>query len=249
MMIYTRTDSVMLERLHANGQYESGIYAKGFRFFDAFFMFAMIFANLLLPIFSRLLKNNSSAIEPILRTSRDLLLGGSLMIAFACMLDAESILGLLYRTDVVQTAPSFHFIMWGFVGVSISLIYGTLLTAGGDLRFLNQISAVGIVVNVIFNALLIPKYGAAGSAFATLVTQAFTSLVQAVYCHRKFSISFSVSEMVSYTLFIGIMCACALIMPKGLNYLGLLLFIGLLGMVTLKLINVSALRRAFKENL
>jgi O-antigen/teichoic acid export membrane protein len=249
MMIYTRTDSVMLERLHPNGQYESGIYAKGFRFFDAFFMFAMIFANLLLPIFSRLLKNNSSAIEPILRTSRDLLLGGSLMIAFACMLDAESILGLLYRTDVVQTAPSFHFIMWGFVGVSISLIYGTLLTAGGDLRFLNQISAVGIVVNVIFNALLIPKYGAAGSAFATLVTQAFTSLVQAVYCHRKFSISFSVSEMVSYTLFIGIMCACALIMPKGLNYLGLLLFIGLLGMVTLKLINVSALRRAFKENL
>lgn len=249
MMIYTRTDSVMLERLHPNGQYESGIYAKGFRFFDAFFMFAMIFANLLLPIFARLLKGDRSRIEPILRTSRDLLLGGSIVIAFACMLDAESILGLLYRTDVVQTAPSFHFIMWGFVGVSISLIYGTLLTAGGDLGFLNRISAVGIVINVIFNALLIPEYGAAGSAFATLVTQAFTSVVQAVYCHKKFSIPFSVSEMISYTLLIGIMIACTAMFPKGTNYLLLLLFIGALGMITLKLIDVRGLSKAFKENL
>jgi O-antigen/teichoic acid export membrane protein len=249
MMIYTRTDSVMLERLHPNGQYESGIYAKGFRFFDAFFMFAMIFANLLLPIFARLLKGDRSRIEPILRTSRDLLLGGSIVIAFACMLDAESILGLLYRTDVAQTAPSFHFIMWGFVGVSISIIYGTLLTAGGDLSFLNRISAVGIVINVIFNALLIPEYGAAGSAFATLVTQAFTSVVQAVYCHRKFSIPFSVSEMISYALFIGILIACTAMFPKGNNYLLLLLFIGALGMITLKLIDVRGLRKAFKENL
>lgn len=249
MMIYTRTDSVMLERLHPNGQYESGIYAKGFRFFDAFFMFAMIFANLLLPIFARLLKTNRTGIEPILRTSRDLLLGGSIVIAFACMLDAESILGLLYRTDVVQTVPSFHFIMWGFAGVSISLIYGTLLTAGGDLRFLNRISAVGIVINVIFNALLIPEYGAAGSAFATLVTQLFTSVIQAIYCHKKFAIRFSVRELVSYTLFIGIMIACTAMFPKGINYLLLLLFIGLLGMITLKLIDLRGLQKAFKENL
>ena len=249
MMIYTRTDSVMLERLHPNGSYESGIYAKGFRFFDAFFMFAMIFSNLLFPVFSRLLKMNPSGIEPLLRTSRDLLLGGSIIIAFACLLDAESILGMLYRTDIDHTVPSFQFIMWGFVGMSISLIYGTLLTASGDLRFLNRISAIGIVINVIFNALLIPEYGAAGSAFATLVTQTFTSVVQALHCHRKFSIAFSFRELISYSLFAGILLACVWMFPSGKGSLFLFLLTGLVGMIALKLIDLRGLRKTFKENL
>ena len=31
MLLYTRIDGVMLERIHPNGAYESGIYAQGFR--------------------------------------------------------------------------------------------------------------------------------------------------------------------------------------------------------------------------
>ncbi|MFN6014637.1 MAG: polysaccharide biosynthesis C-terminal domain-containing protein, partial [Flavobacteriales bacterium] len=187
--------------------------------------------------------------EPLLRTSRDRLLGGSIIIAFACLLDAESILGMIYRTDIDHTVPSFQFIMWGFVGMSISLIYGTLLTASGDLRFLNRISAIGIVINVIFNALLIPEYGAAGSAFATLVTQTFTSVVQALHCHRKFSIAFSFRELISYSLFAGILLACVWMFPSGKGSLFLFLLTGLVGMIALKLIDLRGLRKTFKENL
>ena len=54
MMIYTRVDSVMIERMHPNGKMEAGYYAQGFRLLNAFFMFAMLFSNLLFPLFSRM---------------------------------------------------------------------------------------------------------------------------------------------------------------------------------------------------
>lgn len=178
MMIYTRTDSVMIERIHPNGKYEAGVYAQGFRLLDALFMFGMIFANLLLPIFSRMFKEDKTAIPEMLVSSRNLLVGGSILIAAVCFFNPDFILGLIYKNDVSASSQSFQWLMLSFIGMCLSLIYGTLLTAKGDMRFLNQLSIVGIVVNIAFNALLIPEYGAAGSAFATLVTQGFTALIQ-----------------------------------------------------------------------
>jgi O-antigen/teichoic acid export membrane protein len=164
MMLYTRSDSVLLERLHPNGAFQSGIYAKGFRLLDAFYMFGMIFANLLLPIFSRMFKQNKTAIPEMLVSSRNLLVGGSILIAAVCFFNPDFILGLIYKNDVSASSQSFQWLMLSFIGMCLSLIYGTLLTAKGDMRFLNQLSIIGIVVNIAFNALLIPEYGAAGSA-------------------------------------------------------------------------------------
>lgn len=56
MMIYYRSDSVMLERMLPHGKKEAAAYARGFRFFEALNMVGYLFAGLLLPIFSRLLK-------------------------------------------------------------------------------------------------------------------------------------------------------------------------------------------------
>jgi O-antigen/teichoic acid export membrane protein len=249
MMIYTRTDSVMLERIHPNGAYEAGVYAKGFRFFDAFFMFAMIFVNLLLPIFSRLIKHDPSKIAPILGTSRNLLISGSILLAFLCMSNSEFILSLLYRSEVQDTVPSFQLIMWGFAGMSISLIYGTLLTAGGDLRFLNQISAIGIVINIVFNALLIPDYGAAGSAFATLITQGLTSIVQAVYCHNKFKIPFSLRQWLLYAGFIATLTLSAMFIPQSNATFVLQATIGAIALFGFRMIDWKGLQTTFRENL
>ena len=46
MILYSRTDSVILERLHPDGKTETGIYAQGFRLLDALYMFGMIFVGL-----------------------------------------------------------------------------------------------------------------------------------------------------------------------------------------------------------
>ena len=56
MAFYYRIDSVMLERMLPDGKEQAGIYAQGFRILDAAAMFAFLYAGLLLPMFSRMIK-------------------------------------------------------------------------------------------------------------------------------------------------------------------------------------------------
>lgn len=249
MMLYTRTDSIMLERIHKNGAYEAGIYAQGFRLLDALFMFGMIFANLLLPIFSKLLLENNSLIPKMLKTARNLLLGGAILGAVLCTFHAEFILGLIYKNDVSATVPSFQFLMWSFVGMCITLIYGTLLTANGNLRYLNQISLVGVLVNIILNAFLIPSYGAAGAAFATLVTQSMIALLQLVYCHAKFGIPFSRLNALNYVFFIAILLVIPFLMEDQNVQFILQIVAGILGLFLFKFIDLKQLKETFQGKL
>lgn len=249
MMIYTRTDSVMIERIHPNGKYEAGVYAQGFRLLDALFMFGMIFANMLLPIFSRMFKQNKTAIPTILVSSRNLLVGGSILIAAVCFFNPEFILGLIYKNDVSASTQSFQWLMLSFIGMCLSLIYGTLLTAKGDMRFLNQLSIVGIVVNIAFNALLIPEYGAAGSAFATLVTQGFTALIQLFYAHSKLGIPFHFTQTLRFAGFTSIFLVFYFLVPQNDYSIYLQLAAGTIGLFVFKLIDVKELKKQFSTEI
>jgi O-antigen/teichoic acid export membrane protein len=249
MMIYTRTDSVMLERIHPNGKFEAGIYAQGFRLFDAFFMFGMIFTNLLFPVFSRLLKTKRESVFIIVNTSRNLLIGGAILLAFISFQNAEFILNFIYKNNISESVLPFQWLMWSFIGVCLSFIYGTLLTANGNMKFMNQLSLVGIVLNIILNALLIPKYGASGSAFATLITQSFTALIQLIYCHQLFSIKVTISQVINYSAFILLMFLIPFISVNHTLLFSLQIGLGILGLVLFKFIDIKALKIAFKENL
>jgi O-antigen/teichoic acid export membrane protein len=61
--------------------------------------------------------------------------------------------------------------MVSFICISLTYIYGSLLTAGGKIALLNKISLAGFAINLILNLLLIPKYLALGSAIATVAAQ------------------------------------------------------------------------------
>jgi len=225
MMIYTRTDSVMLERIHPNGAYEAGVYAQGFRLLDALFMFGMIFANLLLPIFARLLKNKSKDLESLLNQSRNLLMGGAILIGFVCHAHATDILSLIYKNNVTESVPSFQLLMWCFIAMSISLIYGTLLTAGGNLKFLNKISLVGVLANIGVNIYLIPMYGAMGAALATIITQSLTAFAQLIYAHWLLKINFPSKTIIHLFAFIAWMLLMILFIPS-VNYLLIIQIVG-----------------------
>ena len=67
-------------------------------------------------------------------------------------------------------------LMGCFVCVSSTYIFGTLLTANGNLYHLNLISVGGVIINIFLNLILIPKHGALGSAIASLVTQFLVSI-------------------------------------------------------------------------
>jgi O-antigen/teichoic acid export membrane protein len=246
MLIYSRIDSVLLERLHHQGAEQAGIYAQGYRLLDAFYMFGMIFAGLLYPMFSRYLSENKAAIYPLLRSAGDLLIGSAILIAIICVYNSSLFLSFIYE-DYHEAIYPFHWLIISFIAICMNFIFGTLLTASGNLKVLNWISFLGILLNIVLNLLLIPKYGALGAAFTTFVTQFFTAILQCVYAIKLFQIPVQIGHWIKYPLLITVL----LVLSEFLRDTTILLLtqvtIGSIGMFVLSFISWAAIKEMINE--
>lgn len=201
MSLYYRSDSVMLERLLPDGAYHAGVYAQGFRFFEAANMVAYLFAVLLLPMFSRMISNNEP-VNDLLKLSFKILITGTLILGVSCVFYAETILRLRYDVVSEQSVQSFSILMFCFIAFCSTYIFGTLLTANGSMRMLNLLAAAGMVLNIGLNFILIPQHFAVGSAVASLITQVLTVVVQVYLVVRIFKLHIDWRLVRSFLLFL-----------------------------------------------
>jgi len=188
MTFYNRVDSVMLERLLDNGAKQAGIYAQAYRLMEAGNMVAYLFAGLLLPIFSHMIKSKSN-IEPLLKTSTSLMLVPALGAAIVYLFNNVEIMDALYKYNARESAQVGVFLMVSFVGMCVSYNFGALLTANGNLSALNKLAACAMALNIILNLLLIPVMEANGAAIASMITQLLMAFGQILLAIRLFNIS------------------------------------------------------------
>jgi O-antigen/teichoic acid export membrane protein len=208
--LYNRLDGIMLEKIGPNGSFSAGEYAQGFRFFEAASMFAYLFAVLLLPIFSRMLKEGSP-LKPMVETAARLLLGSALAVAILFFFHGDFILEWRYDDVTESSALAFSALMVGFIGVGMFYVYGTLMTADEDLKKLNYISIGGLILNLLLNFYLIPIYGAFGAAIATMFTQLFAGTAQMISVVHRFKFGINFRLLLQFTLYA--------ILAIGSNYL------------------------------
>lgn len=219
MSLYNRTDSVMIERLLPDGKKSAGIYAQGYRLLDAANMFALLFAGLLFPIFSRLLKEKQN-LRNLVSSSATTLITCATIVSISCYFYAYDLIAWRYNDNLIYAAPTFSILILSFVPVSITYIYGTLLTANGDLKLLNQMALGGLVANLALNFWLIPLYGSWGAAVATLSTQSVTALLQLVIALQKTPIQVNTKAVIKFSIFSLIalpVCYCLHIYFNGIN--------------------------------
>jgi O-antigen/teichoic acid export membrane protein len=204
MTFYNRLDSVMLERIlpGVNGERQSGIYASAYRLLDATNMIAYLFSVLLLPIFSKMLKLKER-IEQMLKLSFTLLITLAVIVATGSFFYSFDIMQLLYREHVNESSRVFALLMFGFIPISTTYVFGTLLTANGNLKALNIMAASGMVLNFTLNIILIPRFEAVGSAWASLCTQGFTALIQVLMVHRLFHLKVQFRFLLTLATFIA----------------------------------------------
>lgn len=206
MSFYNRIDSVMLERMlpEGFGALQAGIYAHSFRLLDAGNMIPYLFSVLLLPIFSRMTKQGDN-VAKLIRLSFTLLTIISVTVVVCCFFFNYELMDLLYTSHIEESAGIFQVLMIGFIAISSTYVFGTLLTANGSLKELNIIAGSGMALNLALNLILIPKYYALGSAYASVITQFLIVFFQIIVVTRKFHLKadFSfLSRMVLYILLV-----------------------------------------------
>ncbi len=207
MMVYYKTDSVMLERMHEDGAWQAGVYAMGYRLFEAANMIGYLFATLLLPLFSKTLKAGKSP-EKLVSNAFRIVITGSGTLALLCALWPREILDLIYDNDIDSTIAPFKALMTAFVFMMLSYVWGTLLTAGGKMRSMNVIAAIAVLLNIVLNLILIPSHGAFGSAAASLATQILVAVAQMILVYRFMSITPGMATWLRILAFLGLTAGC-----------------------------------------
>lgn len=202
MTFYNRFDAVMIERVLGGekGAYEAGVYAKGFRLLDAANMIAYLFSLQLLPIFSKMIKQKE-AISDIVRLSFSLLVTPAFIVAVMCFTYSYELTSLINYGNT-NSQEVFSVLMFCFVAISTTYIYGTLLTANGNLKELNIMAISGLAINLGLNLILIPKMNALGAAYSSLITQMITATVQVLIAAKMFKIKTDYAMIGKLLLFV-----------------------------------------------
>ncbi|MFO7723430.1 MAG: oligosaccharide flippase family protein [Bacteroidales bacterium] len=214
MMFYFRVDSVLLERLlpDGHGARQAGIYASAFRLLDAFIMVPYLFSVLLLPMFARMLRFRED-IRSIVSIAFPILLVFSLATVALSIGFSNEIMAVLYKEHAAESAAVFRLLIPGLAAYSISYVFGTLLTANGNLWTLNIIAAASMVLNITLNIMLIPVYEALGSAVASCLTLLLAATLQMIISARRFDLWPGWAILIRFLVFMGGTIAVILFQP------------------------------------
>ncbi len=182
------------------GATQAGIYAKAFRLLDAANMIAYLFAIQLLPIFSRMIEYKED-VQQLVKLSFTLIITPALLVSIGCSFYSNELVSLINR-GITDSAVVFRILMFCFTAQSVGYIFGTLLTANGNLKQFNIMAVCGILVNVLLNIILIPHYKAMGSAIASLITQFLTAMAQVFIAKKIFKFKVNSRLLIALFLFI-----------------------------------------------
>jgi O-antigen/teichoic acid export membrane protein len=207
MSFYYRSDSILIERLLIDGNYHAGVYAQSFRIIDALNVFGFLFASLLLPLFASMLKKGEDIGQLLLLSFRLLFVPLFIIVVPAIFYNYE-ILNALYHDAGMYSSQIFIFLMLSLLNFSITYIFGTLLTANGNLKQLNYIAGTSLLLNISLNLILIPVLQAVGAALTSMATQILVVILQIMVCTKNFSLKRNVGFIIQ--LFSYIVLACAI---------------------------------------
>ena len=111
------------------------------------------------------------------------------IIAVLCIFYSSNFMKLMYPDQLNEESSTILKILMGsFVSISTTYIFGTLLTANGNLKQLNIVAACGVVLNITLNCIFIPHFQAVGAAFTSLCVQFVTCVIQFFIAKKIFNL-------------------------------------------------------------
>ena len=205
MGVYYRIDAVMIQFMLPNGKEETGIYAASFRLLDAANQFGYLFATLLLPMFAGMIRRNEG-MKHLVKFSSELLFVIAFIIAADCYFFRNEMMHLMYNNATEYWSQIFGWLMCTFIPMSSIYVFGTLLTAKGNLKVLNFIALGGMLLNISLNLFLIPRYGALGATIATLITQFLAALAHIIAANNAFGFEYEGKDLLKMSGFAVTSC-------------------------------------------
>lgn len=152
-----------------------GYYSAAQRPIQLFYLLPAILATVFFPTFSRLANKDNEKFRSILERTVTFSFLIALPLAIGGTILAPQVLTLLFGSGYLPATAAFRFLMLTLLWIYPSTLIGNAIFAYNQQRKFIGYIALGALGNVIFNYLLIPPFGIAGAAFATIVAQSLVN--------------------------------------------------------------------------
>ena len=173
-MIYLRIDQVMLHRMVPDS--ELGQYVAAVKVSELFESLPAALMLAVAPIYAISAADPERFRDYTNRTFRYLMvLASALCVVMTA--GATPIVKALFGRPFLPAAPLLAVLIWSEIAVFFSTMIVNVLVAQNQQRFVPIPTLAGAAVNIALNLLLIPRYGAAGSAYATLISYSVAWIV------------------------------------------------------------------------
>lgn len=186
MMSYARVDQVLVFEIA--GAREAGLYGAVYRMLEQAHFVPVAVMTTLSPLLAALWTSDRERLVRVLRLGAEFLAIGSLgALAFA-IVASEPVVTLLFGDEFRDAAPALPVLGGAFVFVCFGYLTSNMLLVADLVRKGVVVMFVGLVVNVIGNVLLIPRYGFIAAAWTTLATEVVVVGLSARFIAQKLPI-------------------------------------------------------------
>jgi len=125
-------------------------------------------------------------VETLVKTVFTTIFIVSVLISVSFSFYSQPIMQLLYHESPEYSARILQWLIFCFIGSCTVYIFGTLLTANGNLYQLSFVSLIAVAVNFFMNLYFIPRFKAVGAAEVAVTTQILIALLNFIAAVKIF---------------------------------------------------------------
>lgn len=183
-VLLTKSDGILLVKLLKDGSFQAGCFSASMRLYEAGTMISLVFAGLLISMFSRN-ASDTEKLTVLLKTSWSILWVITVSVSLWIIFNRVEINRYLYPNSTVSWDQMLGVLMVGFIPGSMNFILGAYFQALHKEQQLWKLYACLAILALLINSIQVLYYGAIGSAFVFSFFQWILLIIQICQTEMK----------------------------------------------------------------
>jgi len=167
IILYMRVDQIMIKSLL--GVEHLGLYSAVARIYEGWLMIAVILSASLLPAIIKSKNQSQEIYEKRLTYLFALVFWLCILVSVFVSIIGNDLIILTFGSEYSASALTFTIIMWSSSFAALGSVSNRYLVAEKMEKKIALRTFIALMINIVLNFILIPRYGIEGAAIATLV--------------------------------------------------------------------------------
>lgn len=167
--VYSNIDKILVR--HLLGDESIGIYVAAVKLSEAWYFIPMVIVNSLFPAIVRARESSPERYKQRIQDLYNLMVWLGIAIALPVSFTSDWIVTSLYGESYRPAGEVLKWHIWSSILVFLGVASGRWLILEGHTKAYMWRTTAGVISNIVFILLLIPKAGVIGAAWATLLSQ------------------------------------------------------------------------------